>query len=266
MRRQMRQLAARVESAREEERARISREVHDQFGQMLSALKLDFETLASRYRPRGAEARSEFDQRVAAIIRRITAEMRPAIFEDLGLAAALDWQLQEFESRTGIRCRRRGLARNAGLAAGASLDVFRIFQEILTNVIRHASATILEVTVETDGDSFTLSVSDNGKGFDPKLLSPARSLGLLSMRERATLHEGTVERSARRNGGTTVTVRLPRGAGWHRREPRPAQQHQDRPPIWAPDSMACSVPDHTRWSSRHLVTLGYEVSRGAHPN
>ena len=221
MRRQLRQLAARVESAREEERARISREVHDQFGQMLSALKLDFETLASQFRPRGAEARSEFDQRVAAIVRgidlsmktvrRITAEMRPAIFEDLGLAAALDWQLQEFESRTGIRCRRRGLARNAGLAAEPSLAVFRIFQEILTNVIRHANATILQVTVETDGDWFTLRVSDNGKGFDPKLLSPSRSLGLLSIRERATLHGGTIEWSARRNGGTTVTVRLPRG-------------------------------------------------------
>ena len=97
---QLRQLAARVESAREEERARISREVHDQFGQMLSALKLDFETLASRHRPRGAESRSEFDQRGAAIVReidlslntvrRVVAEMRPAIFEDLGLAAALD--------------------------------------------------------------------------------------------------------------------------------------------------------------------------------
>jgi PAS domain S-box-containing protein len=218
---QLRQLAARVESAREEERARISREVHDEFGQMLSALKLDFETLASRYRPRRSEARGEFDQRVAAIVRgidlsmktvrRIAAELRPAVFEELGLAAALDWQLQEFESRTGIRCRRRGLARNAGLATEASLAVFRIFQEILTNVIRHASATILQVTVETDGDRFTLRVSDNGKGFDPDLLSPSLSLGLLSMRERATLHGGTVEWSARRNGGTTVTVRLPRG-------------------------------------------------------
>jgi len=220
---QLRQLAARVESAREEERARISREVHDQFGQMLSALKLDFESLASQFRPRGAKARSEFDQRVAAIVReidlsmmtvrRITAEMRPAAFEDLGLAAALDWQLQEFESRTGIRCRRRGLARNAGLAAEPSLAVFRIFQEILTNVTRHANATILQVTVETDDDWFTLRVSDNGKGFDPKLLSPSRSLGLLSMRERATLHGGTIEWSGRRNGGTTVTVRLPRGGG-----------------------------------------------------
>src|ERR1035441_611151 len=108
MRRQLRQLAARVESAREEERARISREVHDQFGQTLSALKLDFETLASQFRPRGAKARSEFDERVAAIVReidlsmktvrKITAEMRPAVFEDLGLAAAPDWKLQEFQA------------------------------------------------------------------------------------------------------------------------------------------------------------------------
>jgi len=217
----LRQLAARVESACEEERARISREVHDEFGQMLSLLKLDLETLASLHRSRGAEARGEFDKRIAALVRgidlamntvrRIVAELRPTVFEDLGLAAALDWQLQEFASRTGIRCRRRGLRRDAGLAAEPALAVFRIFQEILTNVIRHANATILEVAVETHGDWFTLRVSDNGKGFDPKLLSPSLSLGLLGMRERAGLHGGTVEWSGRRNGGTTVTVRLPRG-------------------------------------------------------
>jgi PAS domain S-box-containing protein len=217
---QLRQLAASVESAREEERARISREVHDEFGQMLSLLKLDLETLASLHRPRGTEARREFDQRVAALVRgidlsmntvrRIVAELRPTVFEDLGLAAALNWQLQEFESRTGIRCRRRGLSHSAGLAAEPSLAVFRIFQEILTNVIRHANATTLSVAVETEGDWFTLRVSDNGKGFDPKLLSPSRSLGLLGMRERAGLHGGTIEWSGRRNGETTVTVRLPR--------------------------------------------------------
>jgi signal transduction histidine kinase len=144
-------------------------------------------------------------------VRRIVAEMRPAIFEDLGLAAALNWQLQEFESRTGIRCRRRGLRQDAGLAAEPALAVFRIFQEILTNVVRHAHATILEVAVDTDRDWFTLRVRDNGKGFDPKLLSPSQSLGLLGMRERASMHGGTVEWSGRRNGGTTVMVRLPRG-------------------------------------------------------
>ncbi len=218
---QLRQLAARVESAREEERARISREVHDELGQMLSVLKLDLETLASQHRPRSAKARGEFDKRVAAMVRgidlsmntvrRIAAEMRPAIFEDLGLAAALNWQLQEFESRTGIRCRRRGLRQDAGLAAEPALAVFRIFQEILTNVVRHANATILEVAVDTDRDWFTLRVCDNGKGFDPKLLSPSHSLGLLGVRERASMHGGTVEWSGRRNGGTTVMVRLPRG-------------------------------------------------------
>jgi PAS domain S-box-containing protein len=216
---QLRQLAARVESAREEERARISREIHDEFGQMLSLLKLDFETLASLHRPRASQARRAFDKRVAALVRgidlsmntvrRIAAELRPNVFEDLGLAAALTWQLQEFESRTGIRCRHRGLSHSAGLAAEPSLAVFRIFQEILTNVIRHAHATTLAVAVETDADWFTLRVSDNGKGFDPKLLSPSLSLGLLSMRERAGLHGGTVAWSGRRNGGTMVTVRLP---------------------------------------------------------
>jgi PAS domain S-box-containing protein len=217
----LRQLAARIESAREEERARISREVHDEFGQMLSLLKLDFENLASLHRPTRAQARAAFDQRVTAIIRgidlsmntvrRIAAELRPAVFEDLGLAAALNWQLQEFESRTGIRCRRRGLSRNAGLAAEPSLAVFRIFQEILTNVIRHAHATTLAVTATTTPGWFTLRITDNGKGFDPKILSlsSSHSLGLLGMRERVGLYGGTVEWSAPPNGGTTVTVRIP---------------------------------------------------------
>jgi PAS domain S-box-containing protein len=219
---QLRRLAASVESAREEERGRISREVHDEFGQMLSVLKLDLENLAARHRPRGAEARGKFDQRVAEMVRaidlslntvrRIAAELRPAVFEDLGLAAALKWQLQEFESRTGIRCRRRGLRLDAGLAAGPALAVFRIFQEILTNVVRHAKATALKVAVHADGDWFTLRVSDNGKGFDPNSLSPSRSLGLLGMRERAGMLGGTIEWSRHRNGGTTVTLRLPRGA------------------------------------------------------
>jgi PAS domain S-box-containing protein len=218
---QLRQLAARVEAAREEERARISREVHDEFGQMLSGLKLDLETLTSQHRPRGAKARGEFDQRVAAVVRgielsmntarRIAAELRPPSFETLGLVAALKWQLQEFESRTGIRCRRRGLSQDGGLAPEPSLAVFRIFQEILTNVMRHANATLLLVAVETDPGWFTLRVSDNGKGFDPKLVSHSHSLGLLGMRERAGLHGGTVEWSGGRSGGTTVTVRLPRG-------------------------------------------------------
>ena len=218
---QLRQLAARVESAREEERARISREVHDEFGQMLSVLKLDLENLASQHRPRGVEARRKFDKLVAAMVRgidlsvntvrRIAAELRPAVFQDLGLGAALKWQLQEFASRTGIRCRPRGLHHNAALAAEPSLAVFRIFQEILTNVVRHANATILEVAVDTGRNWFTLRVSDNGRGFDPKLLSPSHSLGLLGMRERAGLYGGTIEWSGRPTGGTTVTVRLPRG-------------------------------------------------------
>jgi PAS domain S-box-containing protein len=230
---QVRQLAARVESAREEERGRISREVHDEFGQMLSVLKLDLENLAVLHRPRKAEARDEFDTRVAAMVgaielsvntvRRIAAELRPAVFEHLGLVAALNWQLQEFESRTGIPCRRRGLRQDPGLAAEPALAVFRIFQEILTNVLLHAHATAVEVAAHSDRDWFILRVSDNGKGFDPKSLPPSHSLGLFGMRERAGMLGGTIEWSGRRNGGTTVTVRLPRGgAGAPPRNLKPA--------------------------------------------
>jgi signal transduction histidine kinase len=187
---------------------------------MLSVLKLDVENLAARHRPRGEEAQGKFDQRVAAMVhaidvsvntvRRIAAEMRPAVFEDLGLVAALDWQIQEFEARTGIRCRRGGLRQDPGLPAAPALAVFRIFQETLTNIIRHAKATALEVTARSDSEWFTLRVSDNGQGFDPESLSPSRSLGLLGMRERAEMLGGTIEWSRRSKGGTVVTLRLPR--------------------------------------------------------
>ena len=216
---QLRQLAAGIESTREEERLRISREIHDELGQVLSALKLDLEGLAFQRRPRDARSRNDLSERIAGLVRnidisintvrRIAAELRPSILNDLGLSAALKWQIQEFESRTGIPCRWQGLREGLRLGAETSLAVFRIFQETLTNVVRHADAHTVSIRVTTKGGWLTLRVADDGKGLDPKYLSDSQSLGLLGMRERALLLGGRVEFSARRGGGTVVTVQVP---------------------------------------------------------
>ena len=142
-------------------------------------------------------------------VRRIAAELRPSILNDLGLSADLKWQIQAFESRTGIPCRCHGLREGLRLGAEPSLAVFRIFQEIMTNVVRHAAANAVSIRVTAKGGRLTLRVADDGKGLDPKHPSDSRSLGLLGMRERALLLGGSVDFSARRGGGTVVTVQVP---------------------------------------------------------
>jgi PAS domain S-box-containing protein len=233
-RHRLRQLATSIESTREEERLRISREIHDELGQVLSVLKLDLEGLAFQHCPRDVTGRKDLSERVAGLVRnidvsintvhRIAAELRPSILNDLGLSAALKWQLQEFKSRTGIPCRCQGLREGLRLGAENSLAVFRIFQEILTNVVRHAEAHAVSIRVTTKGGWLTLRVADDGKGLDPKHLSDSQSLGLLGMRERALLLGGRVDFSARRGGGTVVTVRVPAFASGASPAPIPSVQ------------------------------------------
>jgi signal transduction histidine kinase len=135
--------------------------------------------------------------------------LRPGILDHLGIAAAIEWQLQETETRTGIRCRAIGLPEQLPLDGKHSTAVFRIFQEMLTNVVRHAAATAIKVEVEIEAAWMTLRVADNGKGFNPSRLSDPDALGLLGMRERALLLGGSVELESRPGKGTTVTLRIP---------------------------------------------------------
>ncbi len=220
-RNQLRDLAAHVESAREQERIRIAREIHDELGQLLSALKLDLEALSIKYRAGKFAFRKQFTEEIAYLVakvkltintvRRISSELRPAVLDNLGLATALECQIREFETRTGIRCRYSGLRHILVLGPEQSTAVFRIFQEILTNVARHAHASAVEIKVETNSDWLTLHVVDTGTGIDPKHLMDPRSLGLLGMRERAMILGGTVRFSQPPTGGTAVTLRIPTG-------------------------------------------------------
>ena len=210
---QLRNLAAHLLSVREEERARISREVHDELGQSLTAVKMDLAWLEGRLPPgsgpmlKRIRSTRQLADGIIQAIRRISTELRPAVL-DLGLAAAVEWQVQDFQARSGIQCKVRLLAREL-VASNASTAMFRICQETLTNVARHARATRAEVILEKQRDRLVLLIRDNGRGFDQADPSVSKSLGLLGMRERAAILGGRVNISSAPGKGTTVTAWIP---------------------------------------------------------
>jgi PAS domain S-box-containing protein len=210
---QFRNLAAHLLSVREEERARISREVHDELGQSLTAVKMDLAWLAGRLPTRNGEmlrrirATGQLADSMIQSIRRISTELRPAVL-DLGLAAAVEWQVQEFQARSGVQCKVRMLIREV-VTSNVSTAMFRIFQETLTNVGRHAKATRVEVVLQKQQDRLVLLIHDNGQGFDLVDPSLSKSLGLLGMRERAAVLGGQVNISSATGKGTTVAAWIP---------------------------------------------------------
>jgi len=219
-REQLRALAAYLQSVREEERTHIARDVHDELGQTLTALKMDLAWLDKRMAEvsdgddlqRFEEKLKELPGRVDVIIaavRKIATELRPPVLDDLGLEAAVEWQVQEFEKRTGIKCRYTCSLKHVDLGPDRATAVFRIFQETLTNIVRHADATQVDVHLRQEGDKLVLEVQDNGRGMTGRELSGTRSLGLLGMRERATMLDGEVNIIGRQGKGTTVGVRFP---------------------------------------------------------
>jgi signal transduction histidine kinase len=142
-------------------------------------------------------------------VRKIATDLRPGILDDLGLVAAIEWQSQDFQKRTGINCSFTPNVDDLDLNADRSTALFRIFQETLTNVARHSAATEVVVTLNRDDDKVALSISDNGKGISQSEISGRRSLGLLGMRERAQLLGGELKISGTPSEGTTVTARIP---------------------------------------------------------
>ena len=210
---QLRSLAAHLLTVREEEQARISRAVHDELGQSLTAVKMDLAWLAKRL-PRESDEMLEkirstrrLAESLIQDVRRISTELRPGIL-DLGLAAAVEWQVQEFQARTGIPCSYRLLTREA-FAPDVSTALFRILQESLTNVARHAKATRAEVVLQKQRDRLVLWIRDNGRGFDQADSSLSKSLGVLGMRERAAILGGQVKISSAPGKGTTVAAWIP---------------------------------------------------------
>ncbi len=212
---QLRNLTAHLESVREEERKHIAREIHDELGQALTALKMDLFWLGKRLPEANAavhdKTRSMLNllEETARSVQRIACELRPGLLDDLGLQAAMEWQAQEFEERTGIPCEVSLYSGNGSLDQERATTVFRIFQETLTNVIRHAEATRVQVTLEKQEGDLVMSVQDNGKGIRERQITHPKSLGLIGIRERIRRWGGTVTIRGRSDEGTTVRVSIP---------------------------------------------------------
>jgi signal transduction histidine kinase len=215
----LRILSGRLEVIREEERGRIARELHDEFGVGLTCLKIDLSRLTALIGTTvGLEKGRQIDEKIRTMgefidttivgVQRIVSELRPAILDDLGLAAAIEWQSQDFQRRTGIACTLHTIEEDLAIEPSRATTVFRICQEALTNVARHARATAVTIRLEQQQGMLTLEVKDNGSGIaEEKVLYP-HSLGLLGMRERAELCGGSVTIVGRPNAGTTVTLHV----------------------------------------------------------
>ncbi|HEV8261306.1 MAG TPA: response regulator [Burkholderiales bacterium] len=212
---QLRALAARLISIREEERARIAREIHDELGQVLTGLKMDVTWLAKRLAGtekqlvEKAEAMSRLIDSTMHLIRRISTGLRPEILDDMGLVAAIGWQVKEFQKRMGMRCRIKLPEDHVVLDKELSTAVFRIFQEILTNIARHAKASSVNVNLSISEDLLTLKVIDDGIGISESQIRGNGSLGLLGMQERAQIFGGEVSIQGGSRRGTAVSVSIP---------------------------------------------------------
>jgi two-component system, NarL family, sensor histidine kinase UhpB len=222
-REELRALAARLQAIREEERTRIAREIHDELGQALTALKLDLAWLGKQPQ-KSTNTSGEFravDQSITKridetmqIVRRIASELRPSVLDQLGLEAAIEYLVQDATRRTGIDVRLDVAQEFPRLPDQIASHAFRIIQEALTNVTRHAKATRVDVSVRRAGKAIILGVADNGVGFAPDSLSGLRSLGLVGMRERALACGGVLLVQGKPGEGTSIVVTIPvDGAG-----------------------------------------------------
>jgi signal transduction histidine kinase len=213
-RQQLRDLAAHLQSVREQERTEMAREIHDELGQALTALKMDAHWVGQRVAAQPALA--EKTRNMTALIdstvhtvRRISSQLRPKLLDDLGLSAALEWQAREFEQRAGIDCDIRSEPDDIVIDPARTTALFRIFQETLTNVARHAAASGVEALLRTDAGAVELTVTDDGRGITAEQASDPLSLGIVGMRERVYALGGTLEIQGRPRQGTTVRVTLP---------------------------------------------------------
>ncbi|APV52598.1 hypothetical protein BWI17_21750 [Betaproteobacteria bacterium GR16-43] len=212
---EIRELALAASSAREEEKARVARELHDELGQSLTALQIDITFL--RESLPGAEPRVQ--EKLAAMqalvdgtvtaARRISSDLRPLMLDDLGLVAACDWLVQNLRQRTGIECELVIGAGDLDLPDPYATAVFRVLQESLTNVAKHAGATHVEITLERGPEGVALTVRDDGRGFPTDGPRKAGTHGLTGLRERASLLEGTVTIESGPGRGTLVEMQIP---------------------------------------------------------
>lgn len=218
-REQLRSLAHRLQDIREEEKGRIARAVHDELGQQLTAIQLELNYLEEEIEPGNKEKQlqesvhsmSHLIDNTIQSVQRISTELRPQILDVFGLGEAILWQTQDYQSKTGIHFDSTGVDNEIPLDQDRSITLFRVFQETLTNIFRHAKASKVTIQLFRENDLAILKVRDNGIGIPPDKIKNPKSLGLLGIRERLLAWNGTVSFESLPGQGTTVTVRIPLG-------------------------------------------------------
>ena len=213
--RQIRQLANHLQNIREEERTNIAREIHDELGQQLTGLKMYISWLTKKIKPQEPEIQTKFANTMDLIedtiksVRKISTELRPSMLDDLGLLAAMEWQSNEFEKRSGIPIELINLTNNQPIPHKYTTGLFRIFQESLTNVARHADAKKVTSSLLFKDSELTLNIQDDGKGFVLRNIGSKKTLGLFGMKERAMEMGGSYEIITEPGFGTTVSIKIP---------------------------------------------------------
>lgn len=214
-REELRNLSSHLQNLREKERTEISREIHDVLGQSLTALKMDLFWIVKHLKPDQKDledktaSMSELINSIIETVRRISTDLRPGILDDLGLYAAIEWQAEEFSKRSGILCKISSNINGNEINEKISVAFFRIFQESLTNVLRHAKATEVNAALNLIDNALELVIKDNGIGINNKDIIHSQSLGIIGIRERAYACGGTVNITGESEGGTTVRVIVP---------------------------------------------------------
>jgi PAS domain S-box-containing protein len=212
---EIQKLTAHLEQIREEERTRIALEIHDELGQQLTGLKMDASWIGKKLGHDELSLKEKLSSMIFLIdetvktVRRISSELRPGILDDLGLIPALEWQCQEFEKRTQIKTNFVSDLSELNPDKNAAINIFRVYQEALTNIARHAQATYVETRLEERDNNFILTIKDNGIGFNKAEAKIKKSLGLIGMRERALTFNGDLTIDSEMNEGTTVILKVP---------------------------------------------------------
>lgn len=212
---QMKSLAAHLQNAREQERKRIALEIHDELGQQLTHFKFQLKRCSVEFGNGNHEAGQKFDSlnelvsQMMKTIRRIATELRPGVLDEFGLVPAIEWQAQEFTRNTRITSSVNKLVKDVSVNEDRATAVFRIFQEALTNIARHSEATHVDVSLDCQDNLFTLTVKDNGKGASEQQFRNSRSLGLLGMRERASIFGGSLQIISNDGQGTLAVLQMP---------------------------------------------------------
>ena len=210
----LRNLTAYLQGVRENERTIIAREIHDELGQIMTALKIELSWMQDKYNDHGAlneKTRSMLSLIDSTIqtVKKIITDLRPGILDHLGISAAIEWQAEEFQRITGIPCAVFMVPEEIHLGKDLTTNIFRIFQEILTNVTRHAQATHVDVHLEESGETVMLNVRDNGNGISEEQISNPSSFGIMGIRERVNFLGGSFKITGSPGEGTEISIIVP---------------------------------------------------------